>query len=50
VLLILIAVPFPPFANIFFIACGQIANIDVFNAEELYEDHMKFKQTQPLNA
>jgi hypothetical protein len=49
VLLILIAVPFPPLTNIFFIACGEIANIDIFNGEAIYEKNFSFKETVPLN-
>ena len=49
VLLVLIAVPFPPFANIFFIACGQIASIDILHGESFYEKFWTFIETGPIN-
>ena len=49
VLLILISVPFPPFANIFFIACLEIANIDVLDGAEIYKKLFTFKETTPIN-
>lgn len=49
VLLILIAVPFPAFANTFFVACMQIADIDIFSGKPFYEAHFVFKATEPLS-
>ena len=45
VLLLLVNVPFPPFANLFFIGCMQIAAIDIFSGEDWFEENMKFKET-----
>jgi hypothetical protein len=44
------AVPFPPFANTFFTACLEIANIDMLDGESVYEKLFTFKETTPISV